>query len=348
MAHARAERDAMVLHDDPGIVKLFYSFQDDMFLYFVMEFLQGGDFMTLLIDRDIFNENDARFYMMELIQSVQTVHSMNFIHRDLKPDNILIGTDGHIKLSDFGLCTSGHESHLSSFYQISVPEDYVKRTDLVRENSKGKAMSTRQKSWQKFRKAMSYSAVGTSNYMAPEILLGKGYGKEVDWWSVGVIMYEILIGYAPFSCEDPTDTCLLILDFKESLEFPSEAKISPEAVDLMKNLMCESDKRFGYEEIKKHPWFKGADWDSVRSASPPWIPEVSSPTDTKYFDEFDEDPSKVDWANEDVETGLNLYKNMNQKHLPFVGWTFKRFVNDGKKRKSVIEVFNQQEGEPTQ
>lgn len=340
MAHARAERDAMVLHDDPGIVKLFYSFQDDIFLYFVMEFLQGGDFMTLLIAKDVFCEKDAKFYMMEIIEAVQRVHSMNFIHRDLKPDNILIGMDGHIKLSDFGLCTSGHESHLSSFYQAEVPEDYHKRTELVRENSKGKAMATRQKSWQKFRKAMSYSAVGTSNYMAPEILLGKGYGKEVDWWSVGVIMYEMLVGYAPFSCEDPTDTCLLILDFKKSLEFPEEANLSKEAIDLMSQLMCESEKRFGYDEIKAHTWFKGCNWEKVRSSSAPWKPDVSSPTDTKYFDDFEEDPSTVDWSNE-ASGGSNLYKNMKEKNLPFVGWTFKRYAKDDTKRRtSVKEVFN--------
>lgn len=306
-----------------------------------MEYLPGADFMNLLILKDTFSEKDAKFYMMELVLAVNTVHKMNYIHRDLKPDNILIDERGHIKLSDFGLCTSGHESHLSSFYQSSVPskDDIANKTRLVRENSKGRSMITRQQSWQKYRKAMSYSAVGTSNYMAPEILLGKRYGEEIDWWSVGVIMYECLVGYAPFSCEDVTETCLMILDYKESLEYPKEANLSDEAIDLMNHLMCDSSTRYGFEQIKNHPWFKGCDWDNVRNQKAPWIPELSSPTDTRYFDDLDEDPNfNPDWTQED-DGYVGILKDLDQKHLPFVGWTFKRFVSDKKKKVNVKEIF---------
>jgi len=101
---------------------MYFSFQDSRFLYFVMEYLPGGDLMNLLIKREILSEAETRFYMAELIQAVQAVHKHGYIHRDLKPDNILIGADGHIKLSDFGLCTSGSESHLSSFYNAVVPK----------------------------------------------------------------------------------------------------------------------------------------------------------------------------------------------------------------------------------
>jgi len=124
LAHARAERDAMVEHDNPGIVKLYYSFQDSRFLYFVMEYLAGGDLMNLLIKREILSEEETRFYISELILAVNAVHKHGYSHRDLKPDNILIGGDGHIKLSDFGLCTSGAESHLSSFYNAGIPKDF--------------------------------------------------------------------------------------------------------------------------------------------------------------------------------------------------------------------------------
>lgn len=328
----------MVNHDHPGIVKLYYSFQDDLFLYFVMEFLQGGDLMNLLIAKDTLSEEHTRFYMVELILAVQAVHEMGFIHRDLKPDNILIDKDGHIKLSDFGLCTSSHESHLSSFYQTTVPDDFEKRAKVARDNSKGRGTLSRRLSWMRIRKAMSYSTVGTSNYMAPEILLERGYGKEVDWWSVGVILYECLFGYAPFSCEDTTETCLMILDFKNSLEIPTDIPVSNEAIDLIKGLICESEKRFGYEEIVSHPWFKGVDWENIREQKAPWIPELSSPTDTRYFDELEDDPN-LDWETTyNIEN--NLLMNLDEKHLPFVGWTFKRFEKDSRPRKtSIRDIF---------
>lgn len=103
--HIRAERDILaVAGQNPWIVELKCSFQDELYLYLVMEFLQGGDLMTLLIEKDILSEEESRFYIAETIMAVKSVHEMNYIHRDLKPDNLLIGADGHVKLSDFGLC----------------------------------------------------------------------------------------------------------------------------------------------------------------------------------------------------------------------------------------------------
>ena len=104
VAHVRAERDILALAKNPWIVELKCSFQDDKFLYLVMEFLQGGDLMTLLMEKDILSEEESRFYIAETILAVESVHKLNYIHRDLKPDNLLIGRDGHVKLSDFGLC----------------------------------------------------------------------------------------------------------------------------------------------------------------------------------------------------------------------------------------------------
>lgn len=104
VAHVRAERDILAVANNPWIVELKCSFQDEKFLYLVMEFLQGGDLMTLLMERDILSEDESRFYIAETILAVESVHALNYIHRDLKPDNLLIGKDGHVKLSDFGLC----------------------------------------------------------------------------------------------------------------------------------------------------------------------------------------------------------------------------------------------------
>jgi len=330
-----------VEHDNPGIVKLYYSFQDSRFLYFVMEYLPGGDLMNLLIKREILSEDETRFYIAELIIAVQAIHKHGYIHRDLKPDNILIGGDGHIKLSDFGLCTSGAESHLSSFYSACVPKNFDKnkQSDGTRTMKRG---LERRSSWNRIRKTMSYSTVGTSNYMAPEILLEQGYGPEIDWWSVGVILYECIVGYAPFSCEDTTETCIMILEFQNTLDFPDDPQISDDARDLIQNcLLVEQKARKGYDDIVKHPWFAGMDFPAVRDAKAPWIPELDDETDTTNFDEFEDDNADYffgeDYADDFEDPTAKPLKDWDDKHLPFVGWTYTRF--EPKDKPSSTSVF---------
>jgi protein-serine/threonine kinase len=189
---------------------------------------------------------------------------------------------------------------------------------------------------------MSYSTVGTSNYMAPEILLEQGYGPEIDWWSVGVILYECLIGYAPFSCEDTTETCIMILEYESTLNFPDDPRISDEARDLIQNrLLVDQKSRIGYEEIIAHPWFKGVDWKNIRNSNPPWVPELKDDTDSQFFDEFDDD--NVDYFfGDDYDDNFDEFssiplKDWEDKDLPFVGWTFKRF--EPKQRPSMNSVF---------
>jgi serine/threonine kinase 38 len=119
--------------------------------------------------------------------------------------------------------------------------------------------------------------VGTPDYIAPEVLIQKGYGPEVDWWSVGVILFEMLIGYPPFFSDSASDTCKNILNWKNHLGIPEKSKLSDEAIDLIRKLICEVDKRIGYngaEEIKKHPFFKKIKWDKLLQVSPPFIPDV--------------------------------------------------------------------------
>lgn len=121
VAHVKAERDILAEADNEWVVKLYYSFQDKDSLYFVMDYIPGGDMMSLLIRMEVFPEHLARFYIAELTLAIESVHKMGFIHRDIKPDNILIDLDGHIKLTDFGLCTGFRWTHNSKYYQKGTP-----------------------------------------------------------------------------------------------------------------------------------------------------------------------------------------------------------------------------------
>ena len=197
--HTRNEQLFMSRVKSPWIVELKASFQEDDFLYLVMEYLPGGDFMNLLIKKDILTEQEARFYIAELILAIESIHKLDCIHRDIKPDNILIDKLGHIKLSDFGLAKVSEK--IFDTNNNNINEEYKS--------------NTHQK---------NYSCVGTAYYVAPEVLNKKGYGPEIDWWSVGVIFFEMLIGYAPFCSKHTHEVCQKVLNWKKFLKIPSKKK----------------------------------------------------------------------------------------------------------------------------
>lgn len=231
--------------------------------------------MSLLMRKHTLSEQEAKFYMAEMILSVDSVHKMNYIHRDLKPDNILIDEQGHLKLSDFGLCAK---------YEIKPRIDYY-----LELQSQAKAGTLPKK---KRSRKLLYSTVGTPDYIAPEVFARKGYNESVDWWSLGVILYEMLVGYPPFFSNDPATTYNKILDWQNYFQIPAELELSYSAVDLIRKLVADPKERLGIngvQEIKFHPFFSGIDWKRIRSKEAPFIPSLSRPEDTKYFDEFEEE-----------------------------------------------------------
>ncbi|KAJ7908339.1 kinase-like domain-containing protein [Mycena leptocephala] len=326
LAHVRAERDVLAESVSDWIVQLYYSFQDPSYLYLIMEFLPGGDLMTMLIKYDTFSEDVTRFYIAECVLAIDAVHQLGFIHRDIKPDNILIDKDGHVKLSDFGLSTGFHKQHDSSYYQRLLESTNNNgqtgtgaqpSRNSVMVNSINLTMTNEQiQTWKANRRKLAYSTVGTPDYIAPEIFQQKGYGKECDWWSLGAIAFECLVGYPPFCSESTHDTYQKIMQWQYHLAFPDDVHLSRQAEDLVRRLITSADRRMSIQEIKKHPFFYGVDWTTLRSIDAPFVPHLRSITDTSYFpvNELDQVPEEAP-----ADAGSAA------KDLAFLGYTFKRF-----------------------
>uniref|UniRef100_A0A8C1UDB6 Rho-associated protein kinase n=1 Tax=Cyprinus carpio TaxID=7962 RepID=A0A8C1UDB6_CYPCA len=279
------ERDIMAFSKSPWIVQLCCAFQDEKYLYLVMEFMPGGDLVTLTSNYDI-PEEWARFYTAEVVLALDAIHSLGFIHRDIKPDNMLLDRNGHLKLADFGTC-------------MKMDSSGMVRCD---------------------------TAVGTPDYISPEVLMSQGgtgfYGRECDWWSVGVFIYELLVGDTPFYAESLVGTYGKIMDHKNSLTFPGDIEMSKEAKDLICAFLSDREVRLGrsgVDEIKCHPFFKNDQWtfDTIRDTMAPVVPELSSDIDTSNFDDdIKDDPLGTEtFAPPRAFTG-------NQ--LPFVGFTYFR------------------------
>ena len=345
--HVRAERDVLSEAKNEWIVDLKFSFQDQNYLYLGMEFLPGGDLMSLLMAKDILPEQEAKFYAAEIVMAIESVHKLDCIHRDLKPDNVLIDSDGHIKLSDFGLTKKLDIKLIDNNLQNEL-RNFGNNNYGSNSNSRFKNLSYAQQFSQfksmksKKRRAFAYSTVGTPDYIAPEVIRQKGYGQEIDWWSLGVIMFEMMIGYPPFFSESSTETCKKILDWKNTLNIRPEANISKEAEDILRKLITDPENRLGVngaEEIKSHPFFKGIDWNHIKETLiPPFIPDLKNNYDTKYFDEFEEDEPFYPINNDSNNKG----KKFQKKDMCFVDFTYNR-ENDNNYRNNMVtalEVFD--------
>ena len=345
--HVRAERDVLSEAKNEWIVDLKFSFQDQNYLYLGMEFLPGGDLMSLLMARDILPEQEAKFYAAEIVLAIESVHKLDCIHRDLKPDNVLIDADGHIKLSDFGLSKKLDLQLMDNPGQNGPKYNYGNNMNNNNVKGANQNLSYAQQFSQfkniknKKRRAFAFSTVGTPDYIAPEVIRQKGYGQEIDWWSLGVIMFEMMIGYPPFFSESSTETCKKILDWKNTLNIRPEANISKEAEDILRKLINDPESRLGAngaDEIKAHPFFKGIKWNHIKETLiPPFIPELANNYDTKYFDEFEEDEPFYPINNSNQKE-----KKYQKKDMCFVDFTYNR-ENDNNYRNNMVtalEVFD--------
>ncbi|XP_022842864.1 probable serine/threonine protein kinase IREH1 [Olea europaea var. sylvestris] len=271
-----AERDILISVRNPFVVRFFYSFTCRENLYLVMEYLNGGDLYSLLRNLGCLDEDVARVYIAEVVLALEYLHSLRVVHRDLKPDNLLIAHDGHIKLTDFGLSKVGL---INSTDDLSGPA--VSETSLMEEDEPQLSASEHQQERRKQR-----SAVGTPDYLAPEILLGTGHGFTADWWSVGIILFELIVGIPPFNADHPQKIFDNILN--RNIPWPRvPEEMSSEAHDLIDQLLTEDPNQRlgarGASEVKQHPFFRDISWDTLARQKAAFIPASESPLDTSYF-----------------------------------------------------------------
>ena len=277
------ERDIMAHANSEWIVQLHFAFQDQRYLYMVMDYMPGGDLVNLMSNYEV-PEKWARFYCAEVVLALDAIHSMGFVHRDVKPDNMLLDASGHLKLADFGTC-------------MKMGPDGMVRSE---------------------------TAVGTPDYISPEVLRSQGgtgeYGRECDWWSVGVFLYEMLVGDTPFYAESLVGTYGKIMDHQNALSFPEEVEMNANAEGLIRAFLTDRNSRLGkngVQEIKNHIFFTNDQWsfDTIRDCAPPVVPDLSSDDDTRNFEDVENDAPDENFPQPKAFAG---------NHLPFVGFTYSK------------------------
>ncbi|KAF8401915.1 hypothetical protein HHK36_012866 [Tetracentron sinense] len=307
-------------------------------------------------------EDEARFYVGETVLAIESIHKHNYIHRDIKPDNLLLDRYGHMKLSDFGLCKPLDCSILQEKdFSMGNNPNGAQHSD-ERPMAPKRTQQEQLQHWQRNRRMLvnfllSRDYIFLRTYI--EVLVVPTYYerssfaeacfplvanvKETDAlyhcclgkfrknlkWSLGAIMYEMLVGYPPFYSDEPMSTCRKIVNWRTHLKFPEEAKLSPEAKDLISKLLCNVDKRLGTkgaDEIKTHPWFEGVKWEKLYQIEAAFIPEVNDELDTQNFEKFEESDDQIQTSSKSGP----WRKMLSSKDINFVGYTYKNFeiVND--------------------
>ncbi|KAJ3335930.1 hypothetical protein HDU93_004059, partial [Gonapodya sp. JEL0774] len=280
------EKNAMALsRSSTWITSLYAAFQDKEHLYLLMEFAPGGTLDKMMERHDVINERDARFYVAEIVLAIEELHKHQYIHRDIKPANILLDVKGHVRLADFGSCIKTDDS----------------------------------------KTVKSSSPVGTPDYIAPEVLrateTGGGYGAECDWWSLGVTLFEMLIGETPFDGDSLMQVYGEIMNHQKTFAFPPDAELSNDARDFISRLIAKRECRMGAngaQELKSHPWLKDIDWQNIRNQPAPWIPDVKGPDDITYCHVANEEFNPIKPAGRS-KPSTDSFPGTN---LPFIGYNY--------------------------
>ncbi|CEF70793.1 Microtubule-associated serine/threonine-protein kinase 4 [Strongyloides ratti] len=269
-----AERDILTFTDNPFVVSFFGSFETKTYLCMLLEYVEGGDCASLLKIAGVLPLELTRLYTAETILAIEYLHSYGIVHRDLKPDNLLITAMGHIKLTDFGLSKIG----------------LMNRTTLASESNVDEIHQFK-----------DMQLCGTPDYIAPEVILRQGYGKPVDWWALGIIVYEFLVGVVPFCGDTPENLFACII--RDEPEFPEgDEALDQEAENMIRMLLEKNpDERLGTFggaiQVSSHPFFKTLDFNSLLRQKAEFMPKLQGEEDTSYFD------TRSDRYNHDADSG---------------------------------------------
>ncbi|KAJ5558695.1 hypothetical protein N7535_008907 [Penicillium sp. DV-2018c] len=276
---ALAEQEILATSNHPFIVTLFHSFQSEDYLYLCMEYCSGGEFFRTLQTRPgkSISEDAARFYAAEVTAALEYLHLMGFIYRDLKPENILLHQSGHIMLSDFDLSKQSGPGGAPTM--IPARSGGNSMTALPTIDTKSCIADFRTNSF-----------VGTEEYIAPEVIKGCGHTSAVDWWTLGILIYEMLYGTTPFKGKNRNATFASIL--RDEVTFPEHAnaqQTSHLCKSLIRKLLIKDETkrlgaRAGASDVKTHPFFRQTQWALIRHMKPPMIPHQGRVgTDTVNF-----------------------------------------------------------------
>ncbi|XP_023407987.2 microtubule-associated serine/threonine-protein kinase 3 isoform X1 [Loxodonta africana] len=255
------ERDILTFAENPFVVSMFCSFETRRHLCMVMEYVEGGDCATLLKNMGPLPVDMARMYFAETVLALEYLHNYGIVHRDLKPDNLLITSLGHIKLTDFGLSKIGLMSMATNLYEGHIEKDA--------------------------REFLDKQVCGTPEYIAPEVIFRQGYGKPVDWWAMGIVLYEFLVGCVPFFGDTPEELFGQVVS--DEIMWPEGDEALPaDAQDLITRLLRQSplDRlgTGGAHEVKQHPFFHALDWAGLLRHKAEFVPQLEAEDDTSYFD----------------------------------------------------------------
>ncbi|KAM3938803.1 microtubule-associated serine/threonine-protein kinase 3 isoform 6-T6 [Leptodactylus fuscus] len=255
------ERDILTFAENPFVVSMFCSFETRRHLCMVMEYVEGGDCATLLKNMGPLPVDMSRMYFAETVLALEYLHNYGIVHRDLKPDNLLITSLGHIKLTDFGLSKIGLMNMTTNLYEGHIEKDT--------------------------REFLDKQVCGTPEYIAPEVILRQGYGKPVDWWAMGIILYEFLVGCVPFFGDTPEELFGQVIS--DDIVWPGGDESLPgDAQDLITRLLRQNalDRlgTGGAQEVKQHVFFYSLDWNGLLRQKAEFVPQLDADDDTSYFD----------------------------------------------------------------